>query len=108
LARLLRTLLLSPRNPELNVPDHPCWGPAADADELARAARDDSQLVETLDDGSLIERVADELADGRIVGWMDGACEFGPRALGHRSILAAPHAREMRDRINRDIKCREG
>src|SRR5881275_50784 len=95
------------RNPDRNVPDHPFWGPAADADELARAARDDSQLVETLDDGSLIERVADELADGRIVGWMDGACEFGPRALGHRSILAAPHSREMRDRLNRDIKYRE-
>ena len=38
---------------------------------------------------------------------MDGACEFGPRALGHRSILAAPHRREMRDRLNRDIKYRE-
>jgi carbamoyltransferase len=38
---------------------------------------------------------------------MDGACEFGPRALGHRSILAAPHARETRDRLNRDIKFRE-
>ena len=54
-----------------------------------------------------IDRVADELAAGRIVGWMDGACEFGPRALGHRSILAAPHSREMRDRLNRDIKYRE-
>ena len=63
--------------------------------------------VEELDDAPLIERVADELAAGRIVGWMDGACEFGPRALGHRSILAAPHAREMRDRLNRDIKYRE-
>ena len=38
---------------------------------------------------------------------MDGASEFGPRALGHRSILAAPHSREMRDRLNRDIKYRE-
>jgi carbamoyltransferase len=38
---------------------------------------------------------------------MDGATEFGPRALGHRSILAAPHSREMRDRLNRDIKYRE-
>jgi carbamoyltransferase len=38
---------------------------------------------------------------------MDGACEFGPRALGHRSILAAPHLREVRDRLNRDIKRRE-
>jgi carbamoyltransferase len=38
---------------------------------------------------------------------MDGACEFGPRALGHRSILAAPHTSEIRDRLNRDIKRRE-
>ena len=38
---------------------------------------------------------------------MDGALELGPRALGHRSILAAPHAAEMRDRLNRDIKYRE-
>jgi carbamoyltransferase len=38
---------------------------------------------------------------------MDGRSELGPRALGHRSILAAPHSRETRDRINRDIKFRE-
>jgi carbamoyltransferase len=38
---------------------------------------------------------------------MDGALELGPRALGHRSILAAPHDSEMRDRLNRDIKYRE-
>ena len=78
-------------NPDRDVPDHPFWGPAVDATELARAAREDDQLVEELDDAALIERIADELAAGRIVGWMDGASEFGPRALGHRSILAAPH-----------------
>src|SRR5258707_12610900 len=44
---------------------------------------------------------------GRIVGWMEGALELGPRALGHRSILAAPHDAEMRDRLNREIKYRE-
>jgi len=38
---------------------------------------------------------------------MEGACEFGPRALGHRSLLAAPHAPATRDRLNRDIKRRE-
>jgi carbamoyltransferase len=38
---------------------------------------------------------------------MDGALELGPRALGHRSILAAPHSAEIRDRINREIKYRE-
>ena len=95
------------RNPDRDVPDHPFWGPPVDASELARAAREDRQAVDELDDAALVERTADELAAGRIVGWMEGACEFGPRALGHRSILAAPHAREMRDRLNRDIKYRE-
>jgi carbamoyltransferase len=95
------------RNPDRAMPDHPFWGPAVDASELARAASEDGQAVEQLDDPTLIERVADELAAGHIVGWMDGASEFGPRALGHRSILAAPHAAAMRDRLNRDIKYRE-
>jgi carbamoyltransferase len=95
------------RNPDRDAADHPFWGPAVDGGELARAAREDGLPVHALDETALLERVADELAAGRIVGWMDGACEFGPRALGHRSILAAPHAREMRDRLNRDIKFRE-
>jgi carbamoyltransferase len=94
-------------NPDRDVPDHPFWGPRVDAAELARAAREDGQPVEELGETPLIERIADELAAGRVVGWMDGASEFGPRALGHRSILAAPHASEMRDRLNRDIKSRE-
>jgi carbamoyltransferase len=90
-----------------DVPDHPFLGPAVDPQELARAAREDGQHVEELGDQALIDRTADALAEGRIVGWMDGASEFGPRALGHRSILAAPHTREMRDRLNRDVKNRE-
>jgi carbamoyltransferase len=95
------------RNPDRELPDHPFWGPSVDAHHLARAAREDSQDVEELEDGPLVERIAERLAAGRIVGWMDGACEFGPRALGHRSILAAPHDSEVRDRLNRDIKRRE-
>jgi len=90
-----------------DVPDHPFLGPAVDPHELARAAREDGQHVEELGEQALIDRTADALAEGRIVGWMDGASEFGPRALGHRSILAAPHTREMRDRLNRDVKNRE-
>ncbi len=95
------------QNPDRDVPDHPFWGPAVDAEELARAGREDGQGVDELDDGALLERIAADLAAGRVVGWMDGACELGPRALGHRSILAAPHAAAMRDRLNRDIKRRE-
>ena len=95
------------RNADRDVPDHPFWGPVVDGAHLARAAREDDQHVEELDDAVLVERIAGDLSAGRIVGWMDGASEFGPRALGHRSLLAAPHSPELRDRLNRDIKRRE-
>ena len=95
------------RNPDRQIPDHPFWGPAVDGSELARAAREDGQPVEELEEGRLIGEVVKDLSAGRIVGWMDGACEFGPRALGHRSLLAAPCPAEIRERLNRDIKRRE-
>ena len=95
-------------NPDRDVPDHPFWGPAADGVELARLASEDGKLVEQCeDDDSLIAQTADDLAAGRVVGWMDGALELGPRALGHRSILASAATTEMRDRLNRDIKFRD-
>ncbi len=88
-------------NPDREVPDHPFWGPSVDGSELARLAREDGCGFDECEDDALIEQTADDLAEGRIVGWMDGALEFGPRALGHRSILAAPHSAAMRDRLNR-------
>jgi len=94
-------------NPHREMPDHPFWGPSIDEDDLARLAQEDGHLVDQLDDHLLINQIADDLASGHIVGWMDGALEFGPRALGHRSILAAPHAIETRDQLNREIKFRE-
>jgi carbamoyltransferase len=94
-------------NPDRVFPDHPFWGPTVEAGELARLAREDDLPVEELDEPALIERIAKDLAEGRIVGWMEGALELGPRALGHRSILAAPHTVRMRDRLNREIKRRE-
>jgi carbamoyltransferase len=57
---------------------------------------------------ALVERVADVLVEGKIVGWHQGPMEFGPRALGGRSILADPRQASMRDRLNRKIKQREG
>jgi carbamoyltransferase len=94
-------------NPDRPFPDHPFWGPAVEPGELARIAREDGLAVEALSDTELIARTAEDLAAGRIVGWMEGATELGPRALGHRSIFAAPHSAETRDRLNRDIKYRE-
>ena len=94
--------------PDGEVPDHPFWGPEVDPEELARVAREDGIPLEELpDDGAMVHRIASELARGQIVGWMEGACELGPRALGHRSILAAPHPAKMRDLLNRSIKYRE-
>ena len=93
--------------PDREVPDHPFWGPTADGQNLLRLAGEDELPAAALDDDALIEQVAEDLMQGRIVGWMEGAMELGPRALGHRSILAAPHAEAMRDRLNRDIKFRE-
>jgi carbamoyltransferase len=95
-------------NPDKPFPDHPFWGPTPDAAALARIAEEDKFPFETVaDDERLIAETADDLAAGRIVGWMEGRCEFGPRALGHRSLLASPQDVAMRDRLNRDIKYRE-
>ncbi|HKU64094.1 MAG TPA: carbamoyltransferase C-terminal domain-containing protein, partial [Rhizomicrobium sp.] len=94
-------------NPDRDMPDHPYWGPAVDGAQLAELARQDDLPVEELEESALIETTARDLFHDKIVGWMDGALELGPRALGHRSILAAPHGSEMRDRLNRDIKHRE-
>jgi carbamoyltransferase len=94
-------------NRDCELPDHPFWGPSVDGAELFRLAKEDGHQADEVDDRALIEGVADDLVSGRIVGWMDGALEFGPRALGHRSILAAPHEAQMRDRLNRVVKDRE-
>ena len=76
----------------------------------------DDEIGETLQTYKLpfvrstdVERVtADLLAKGKIVGWFQGRMEFGPRALGNRSILADPRRAEMKDRVNECVKFREG
>ena len=62
---------------------------------------------EVADDAGLCAEVADMLAAGRIVAWVQGRAEFGPRALGNRSILADPRPADMKDRINSRVKFRE-
>jgi carbamoyltransferase len=95
-------------NPDRHVPDHPYWGPQIDPDELARVANEDGLPLETTtDEDAALDRTVDLLAADKVVGWMHGGAEFGPRALGHRSILAAPHSVAMKDRLNKEIKFRE-
>ena len=58
-------------------------------------------------DDDLFQKVSDKLVDGGVVGWFQGRCEFGPRALGHRSILVDPRRSDVKDLLNRKIKKRE-
>lgn len=61
-----------------------------------------------LSNKDLIERAVQLLVTGKVVGWVKGAFEWGPRALGTRSILADPRDKKMKDRVNTKIKFREG
>jgi carbamoyltransferase len=63
--------------------------------------------VATLDESTLCSTVAEHLAAGHIVGWVQGRAEFGPRALGNRSILADPRSASVKERINALVKFRE-
>ncbi len=82
----------------------PAWTPAQ-----IRAALDAHGLPydEHAAEAKLADRVAGLLAEGQTVGWFQGRAEFGPRALGHRSILADPRGADVQRRVNLQIKFRE-
>jgi carbamoyltransferase len=94
--------------PRSFVMDHAYWGASPDSDAL-RAAVTESGLpaTEYADEETLVDRVVDRLAAGEVGGWVQGAFEWGPRALGHRSILADPGRPGMKDLVNVKIKFRE-
>jgi carbamoyltransferase len=86
----------------------PYLGSAASSETLERFATIGLKpCFEARDDEELTEYVAGRLAEGAIVGWMQGRAEFGPRALGNRSILADPRSPGIRDRLNATVKFRE-
>jgi carbamoyltransferase len=89
----------------------PLLGPAYDEGAISRSLAAFSTQIEVLDFASLEETclaAADLISRGSVIAWYQGAMEFGPRALGNRSILADPGHPEMRDRINAMVKKREG
>ncbi len=76
--------------------------------EKARGNGWDARIdVRRLDDADLFREVAGAAAAGRVVGWFQGRMEFGPRALGNRSIVADPRRADMKDILNKRIKHRE-
>lgn len=88
----------------------PLWGPSYDNQSVAEVLKQYPQCESTYyaSFGDLAADVAKRLNEGQIVGWFQGAMEFGPRALGNRSILADPRDPGMRDLINSLVKKREG
>ena len=93
----------------LSILRHAYLGPAFSSEEVTSFV--ESTGVKALDfrgrEAELVAAVAQRLATGKIVGWFHGRMEFGPRALGGRSILADPRGATMQDRINSIIKQRE-
>src|SRR5205823_5500086 len=82
-------------------------GPEFTEDEI-RAELDRSDLAyEELSERELTQRAARDIAEGAVVGWFQGRMEFGPRALGNRSIVVDPRRADMKDVLNERIKKRE-
>jgi len=83
-------------------------GPEFAADEIRRALDGAGAHYDEVTNGTPEDRAAEMIADGKVVGWFQGRMEFGPRALGARSILADARDPDMQSRLNQKIKFREG
>jgi carbamoyltransferase len=95
------------QRPRRFVMHHAAVGSSFSDEQCAAALAGAKISGDKLDEAALCERTAQAIADGKIVGWFQGAMEFGPRALGQRSVLADPRRAEMKDLLNRRIKHRE-
>jgi carbamoyltransferase len=82
-------------------------GPSYTNEEIEGFLRQKEAPYQRLDDEILLDRVAEELAEGKVVGWAQGRMEFGPRALGARSILGDARSPKMQSVMNLKIKYRE-
>ncbi len=98
----------------VNAMTHAYWGPEYSDDRIGKLL-DDSQArlkekacsCQSLSDGDLFAQIAARIAEGKVIGWFQGRMEWGPRALGNRSILGDPRRSDMKDILNLKIKRRE-
>jgi carbamoyltransferase len=96
------------KNPRTFAMKHALFGPSfTDADIADVLARNGSVHLEIDDEEELVTRTVELLVSGKVVGWFQGRMEFGPRALGSRSLLADPRNPNMKDIINAKVKFRE-
>ncbi|MGB7293027.1 MAG: carbamoyltransferase [Thermodesulfobacteriota bacterium] len=94
--------------PRKFVMEHAYWGEKHGNGEIDSFLKENAIPHERIENEErLIEKVADQLSGGKVVGWYQGRFEWGPRALGNRSILADPRRTDMKDIVNTKIKFRE-
>jgi carbamoyltransferase len=92
--------------------DHAYWGPQFTSEAVQQALKgsgtsDSGCSINKLPSEELATVTAKHIAEGKIVGWFQGRAEWGPRALGNRSIVVDPRRAEMKEVLNRRIKHRE-
>src|SRR5271166_2580780 len=95
--------------------DHAYWGPQFDPEQVDGLVEANRGRIETArcaieridDEGALCRRTSEAIADGAVVGWFQGRMEWGPRALGNRSIVCDPRRADMKVILNAKIKRRE-
>jgi carbamoyltransferase len=94
--------------PRRFVMDHAYWGKTYPDSLIVDTLRSEGVAFETVeDDERCLDQVVDAMQSGQVVGWYHGAFEWGPRALGSRSIIADPRRADMKDVVNIKIKFRE-
>jgi len=97
------------------VMSHSYWGASFDDAQLEQLLKDNRVELDAakctidwqLDIDDLVDRVSNSITEGKVIGWFQGAMEWGPRALGNRSILGDPRRADMKDILNLKIKRRE-
>ena len=82
-------------------------GPRYSSSEIETTLNSLNASYKKLNEKQIIDYAANEMSKGKIIGWMQGRCEFGPRALGNRSILADPRNINMQRNLNLKIKYRK-
>ncbi|UCD27587.1 MAG: carbamoyltransferase, partial [Planctomycetota bacterium] len=96
------------KNPRRYVMSNALLGPSFSNEQIVNVLRCNAVKYEGIESEEiLLDRTAEYIADGKVVGWFQGRMEFGPRALGSRSLLADPRNPEMKDIINAKVKFRE-
>lgn len=94
-------------NNSINTNLSPYLGPNYSLDQITEILRKNSLDYIELNESELTKKVAGYLTEGLIIGWFQGSSEWGPRALGNRSIICDPSYPNMKDKINSKIKRRE-